>query len=385
MSKRLKLMRVTTASEALNILLKNQLAYLSKVFNVVAVATPGHHLKEVEERERVQTIGVSIERDIALAKDLKSLIALYKVIRAEKPDILHANTPKASLLSMLAGMFARTKVRIYTVTGLRFEGATGIGKFILVWMERVTCFAATHVVAEGQGVKRTLLKYKITRKPISIIGNGNINGLDANYWQRSNKLSLRVNDIKETYALQNTFNFIFAGRVVRDKGINELVAAFEIVHHQFPNTRLLLMGEMEEHLDPLEEQTLYALKNKEAILYLGFQKDVRPYLMASQVFVLPSYREGFPNVLLQSQALGLPCICTLVNGADEVITPNINGTLIPIKNTQALADAMLTYCGNEKLIEQQAANARKSVIYKFNQLEFYTKLKDYYFTATQEK
>ncbi len=378
-------MRITTASEALNILLKNQLAYLAKTFDVVAVATPGHHLKEVEERERVRTIGVSIEREIAVSKDFRSLIHLYKVIKAEKPDILHANTPKASLLSMLAGMCAHTKVRIYTVTGLRFEGANGLGKLILIWMERITCFAATHVIAEGQGVQRTLLKYKITRKPISIIGNGNINGLDATYWQRSNKLSLQVNDIKELYGFQNTFNFIFAGRVVKDKGINELVAAFEIVHQQYPDTRLLLMGELEEHLDPLEEETLYALRNKEAILYLGFQKDIRPYLMASQAFVLPSYREGFPNVLLQSQAMGLPCICTTVNGADEVIIPNVNGTLIPFKNINALAEAMVRYCSNEGLVEQQSANARKSVIYKFNQLEFYSKLKDYYLNATQKK
>ena len=162
----------------LDILLKGQLSYLNRNYEVIAVSDDDKELKNVGEREGIRVKGIPMKRDISLLNDLISLYFLYKFFKKEKPDIVHANTPKGSLLSMIAARSAGIKHRIYTVTGLRFEGETGMKRTLLKNMERLSCYFATKVIPEGNGVKETLRKEKITSKPLEIIHNGNINGVD---------------------------------------------------------------------------------------------------------------------------------------------------------------------------------------------------------------
>ncbi len=358
-----KLFRLNTIDGSLG-MLRGQLRFLNQEFEVVAVADDSGVLAEVAEREGVRTIGVPMHREISLAADCRSLVALYKLFRRERPYIVHANTPKASLLSMVAAWATRVPHRIYLVTGLRFETTHGLLRFILKTMERITCLCATKVIPEGDGVKATLLREHITRKPMEKILNGNINGIDLEHYDRTEQVMTRAAEIRNG---SEDFTFIFIGRMVRDKGINELVAAFDRLNREFPATKLLLVGKFEDELDPVLPETKQMIENNPKIEFAGYQNDVRPFLVASDVAVLPSYREGFPNVVIQAGAMGLAQIVTDINGCNEIVIEGRNGLIIPKQDEQALYEAMRKLATDRDLTSQMAASARKLIASRYRQ------------------
>lgn len=359
-----KILRLTTADISLNSLIKGQLRYLSQYFEVVGVASDTGVLEHVGEREGVRTVNVPMHREISLFADVKSLFALIKLFRRERPDIVHANTPKASLLGMVAAWLCRVPNRIYTVTGLRFETTSGVMRFVLKTMERITCFCATKVIPEGDGVKAALLREHITRKPMQKIHNGNINGVDLDWYDRTEEVMQSAEKIKGD---GEEFRFVFVGRIVRDKGICELVEAFTRLRMVRPDVKLMFVGRFEEDLAPLPYSARDYLNTCPAIELAGYQSDVRPYMAASNVLVLPSYREGFPNVILQAGAMGLPVIVTDVNGSDEVVEQGVNGIIVPKYDVEALYNAMLTMVNNADKTKQMSDVARKMIAERFDQ------------------
>ncbi len=360
-----KLFRLNTIDWSLN-MLRGQLEFLNREFEVVAVADDSGVLQEVAEREGVRTIAVPMRREISIAADCRSLVALYKLFRRERPHIVHSNTPKASLLSMVAAWAARVPHRIYLVTGLRFETTHGILRFILKTMERITCLCATKVIPEGDGVKDTLRREKITRKPLQKIHHGNINGIDLEHYAHTPEVVQRATEIRDG---SEDFTFIFIGRMVRDKGINELVAAFDRLNREIPATKLLLVGKFEDELDPVLPETKQMIENNPKIEFAGYQNDVRPFLVASDVAVLPSYREGFPNVVIQAGAMGLAQIVTDINGCNEVVVDGRNGLIVPKQNEEALYEAMRRLATDRELTARMAASAREMVATRFRQEE----------------
>jgi len=367
---KVNLHRLTTIPFSLNLLLKGQLAFFNQYYEVTAIASDidSDSWKIVEEREQVRCHPIHIERDISLWKDIKTLLNLYALFRKERPFIVHANTPKASLLGMLAAKLAKVPNRIYTVTGLRFEAETGLKRRILVSMEKLTCWAATQVIPEGQGVKKTLLKNKITNKPLHIIANGNINGIDTAYFSpalySSEQKKKQKNDLNIPI---NAFIFCFVGRLVKDKGMNELVQAFVEINKTYQYAKLLLVGPFEQELDPLLPETETEIQNNPNIISVGFQTDVRPYLAISDVFVFPSYREGFPNVVMQAGAMELPCIVTNINGCNEIIEDGDNGLIIPPKNKEQLQEKMELMLTDSKLRNQLKQKARDMITSRYEQ------------------
>lgn len=365
-----KLFRLSTIDESL-IFLRGQLEFLNREFEVVAVADDSGVLQEVAEREGVRTIAVPMRREISIAADCRSLVTLYKLFRRERPHIVHSNTPKASLLSMVAAWAARVPHRIYLVTGLRFETTHGILRFILKTMERITCLCATKVIPEGDGVKDTLRREKITRKPLQKIHHGNINGIDLEHYARTPEVVQRATEIRNG---SEDFTFIFIGRMVRDKGINELIAAFDRLNREIPATKLLLVGKFEDELDPVLPETKQMIENNPKIEFAGYQNDVRPFLVASDVAVLPSYREGFPNVVIQAGAMGLAQIVTDINGCNEVVVDGRNGLIVPKQNEEALYEAMRRLATDRELTARMAASAREMVATRFRQEEVWDEL-----------
>ena len=332
-----KLIRTATVSLSLDILLKGQLQFLSQNFDVVAISGQDEHLIEVEKREKVKTIAVTFERKIAPFNDLVSLFKLYRVFKKEKPFIVHSITPKAGLLSMIAGYFAKVPIRIHTFTGLVFPTRTGLMQQLLIVMDKVLCLFATHIYPEGNGVKNDLMDYKITKKALKIIANGNINGIDCDYFNTNHFSETTKQSLKAALKVDpNDFVFIFVGRLVKDKGINELITAFVRFSETNKQVKLLLVGPFEQHLNPINDSTLQKIKENSTIISVGYQNDVRPYYAISDCLVFPSYREGFPNVVLQAGAMNLPCIVTNINGSNEIITNNENGLIIEVKNENAI-------------------------------------------------
>ncbi|MBP6372828.1 MAG: glycosyltransferase family 4 protein [Flavobacterium sp.] len=361
-----KIIRTATVAITLNDLLKGQLAYLNQSHEIIAVSGEDHHLQAVREREGVRTISVPMQRAIRPFQDVVSLYRLYRAFKKEKPAIVHSVSPKAGLLSMVAAYFAGVPIRIHLFTGLIFPTKTGLSHLLLLQMDRILCAFATHVYPEGNGVRSDLIRYGVTQKPLRLIANGNITGVDTNYFtiptqteQQAIRNSLEINP--------SNYVFLYVGRLVGDKGINELISAFTAPELQSKKAKLLIVGYLESKLDPLKTETIRAIETNENIIFVGFQADVRPYYAAADCLVLPSYREGFPNVLLQGGAMGLPSIVTDVNGSNEIIQEGKNGTIVPVKQVQALEQAMLAFLEKGKASAELKQEIREHIHSKYKQ------------------
>ena len=368
-----KSIRISTIPLSLDVLLQGQLRMLSEHYEVVGVSSPGEELDKVAQREGIRTIAVPMERKISPFKDLVSLFRLIRLFHREKPWMVHSLTPKAGLLAMTAAWICRVPVRIHMFTGLVFPTTTGLKQKILMATDSITCACATNVLPEGKGVKKDLEHFRITSKPLQIIGNGNINGIDLEFFDRTPE----VLELAEKYRKEEVVTFCFVGRIVRDKGMNELVAAFQRLHQAYPNTRLVLVGPFEEKLDPVLPETRQAIEQHAAIEWMGWQNDIRPFLAASEVFVFPSYREGFPNVVLQAGAMGLPSIVTDINGSSEIISEGVNGAIIPSQDEEALYKAM------EKLLDTEerrklAQQARPQIANRYERKALWKELLKFY-------
>lgn len=376
MTKKIKIIRTATVAMSLNILLKGQLKFLNEEFEVVAVSGQDAHLNEVENRENVKTLSLKMERKIHLINDFISLIKMCGLLKREKPQIVHSITPKAGLITMLAAKIIGVPVRIHTFTGLVFPSRNGFLKQILIWMDKLICYCATDVIAEGNGVKQDLIKFKISSKPIEIIANGNVNGVDLNYYS-AEIIQSNIKKIKSELNLENDFVFVFVGRITKEKGIEELILAFEKLNLIYNNVSLLLIGDFEDkHL--LNKKVINEIVNNPKIISLGFKDDIRPYVALSNILVLPSYREGFPNVVLQASALGIPSIVTDINGSNEIIKNGINGYICQSKDINSLFEKIELAVKNKIHLKLLGENAKLEVCKKFsNQLVWQELLKFY--------
>ncbi|MGM9836005.1 MAG: glycosyltransferase family 4 protein [Muribaculaceae bacterium] len=371
---RKKIIRTSTVSTSLNTFCRGTLRRLANTYDVVAVSTPDDELREMAQREGIRVIGVPMRRPIAPLRDIVSLWRLIRVFRRERPTMVHSITPKAGLLSMIAAWVCRVPVRLHTFTGLVFPTATGLKQRILMLTDRITCACATHIVPEGEGVKADLINYNITRKPLQVLGYGNVRGVDMQHYSRTPEVMTAAQSISRS----DVFTFVFVGRVVRDKGINELVEAFVRLHQAIPATRLILVGRFEDNLDPVSGKTRQAIERCDAIEAVGSQSDVRPWLAAADALVFPSYREGFPNVVLEAGALDLPSIVTDINGSREIIVHGKNGVIVPPRNDQALLQAMTQFVQNPQATQAMALNARQMIATRFEKSFVQKCLFDYY-------
>lgn len=358
-----KLIRISTIPSSMESFLKGQLCFLSDFFEIVAVSSPGEKLEIIRQREGVKTIALPMQRHISLWKDLVSLVRMILLFAKEKPYIIHSMTPKAGLISMLAGWITRVPVRMHTFTGLVFPTATGGMQKLLITMDRITCFCATHINPEGEGVKRDLERYHITKKPLFVIANGNVGGIDLIHFDRTPA----VEEEAIRYQVAGCFTFCFVGRLVRDKGINELIHVFIRLYQENTKIRLLLVGPFEKDLDPLLPEVEEQILHHPGINFVGWQPDVRSFLAASDAFVFPSYREGFPNVVMQAGAMGLASIVTDINGCNEIIVDGKNGVIIPSKDEEALYQAMKDFIAHPEKVKQMAANARPMIASRYEQ------------------
>lgn len=374
---KVKIIRASTVPESLDTFCRGLLSELQQEcgYEVVAVSSPGDRLDTLAAREGVRAIAVPMERHISPLKDLKSLWRLVRVFRRERPAMVHSMTPKAGLLSMMAAWICRVPVRLHTFTGLVFPTATGLTQKILVFTDRLTCACATHIVPEGEGVRNDLTSYRITAKPLKVLGHGNVRGIDL---ERFDPSLPEVMDSAAKIRKEGVFTFIFIGRLVRDKGINELVSAFTELNREIPATRLILVGEQESELDPLSPETLENISGCASIEAVGRQNDVRPWLAASDALAFPSYREGFPNVVIEAGAMGLPSIVTEINGSREIVSHGVNGVIIPPRDRDALLAAMRNMIGQREDTAKMATAARPMVAGRFEQSFVRKCLKDYY-------
>lgn len=371
-----KIIRSSTVPSSINVFCKGLLSELkeSEGYEILVLSSPGPDLDLIKKREKVRTVAVQMERHISPFKDIRSLWNLVYVLYKEKPQMIHSITPKAGLLCMLAAWICRIPIRVHTFTGLVFPTAKGLTQRILITTDRITCACATHVVPEGEGVKHDLEKYRITHKPLHVLGHGNVRGIDLDHYDRTPDVMAKAASIRKP----NVFTFIFVGRLVGDKGINELVEAFTRLNEKYPDTRLILVGGQEPHLDPLKPATIKEIECNKAIEDVGRQQDVRPWFAAAECLVFPSYREGFPNVVIEAGAMGLPSIVTNINGSREIIIEGRNGIIIPSHNVDSLFEAMESLLTEKEKRIRMAQEARSLIASRYEQYYVRKCLKQFY-------
>jgi glycosyltransferase involved in cell wall biosynthesis len=363
-----KLFRVTTVPESLNILLRGQLKFMStNGFEVIGISSAGNALYEVSQEEEIRVIEINMSRKITPIKDFLSVYNLYKLIKKEKPIIVHSHTPKAGVVAMMAAKIANVPIRLHTVAGLPLMEAKGIKRKLLNFVEKVTYACATRVYPNSKGLYDFIVEEElISSIKMKIIANGSSNGIDTSYFDSERISEEQRHELRTKLNIQKTdFVFVFVGRLVGDKGINELIDAFARIKGS--NVKLLLVGGLESDLDPLKSETIHEIDNNKNIISVGFQKDVRPYFAISHCLVFPSYREGFPNVVLQAGAMGLPSIVSNINGCNEIIEEGINGTIIPSKDRESLFWAMQKIIIDELWRNQLASNARDKIVSRYDQ------------------
>lgn len=374
-----KIIRVTTVPTSLNTFCYGFLAELSSDYEVIALSSSGWELDEIANRERVHCIAVDMERRISPFKDLVSLARLVKVFLKEKPTMVHSMTPKAGLLTMIAAWIARVPLRVHTFTGLVFPTATGLNRRVLILTDTITCACATHIIPEGEGVKNDLISHNITRKPLKVLGYGNVRGVDMQYYSRTADVIKEAAEIRCRLGIApGDTVFVFVGRLVGDKGIKELAEAFVRLYDEHKNIHLLLVGREEEHLDSLDVVTKRIVDDCEGIHKVGEQSDVRPWYAAADALVFPSYREGFPNVVLEAGAMELASIVTDINGSREIIEEGSNGTIVPVRNSDSLYCAMRRFITEPHIMRQMSANARNIISQRYEMSFVRRCLKDFY-------
>lgn len=394
--KPIKLIRTTTIPQALKILLRGQHRFMrEKGFEVVGVASNHQDLIDVANAEGIRTIAVDMERHIRPFKDLISLWKMYCVFRKEKPTIVHSMTAKAGLLSMLAGKMAGVPIRMHTFAGLMFHAKKPLKRKIIITMDKVLCWAATNVYPEGEGIKREMITHNITSKPLKVLANGNVNGINTSYFCPTQITEKQKNELRSQWEIsESDFIFIFVGRVVGDKGINELVQAFTNLTNHLPivaigtptnNLKLLIVGGKESDLDPLHPNTIKLINENPHIKEVGFQEDVRPFFAIANALVLPSYREGMPNAVIQAGAMELPSVVSDVIGCNEIITHNFNGLIIPPKDIKKLEESMWHLAQNTELYNRLKANCRKPIVNRFEQEVVWNAILEEYHRLLKER
>ena len=361
----MKIIRATTIPKSLDVFCRGILKKLSEKYEVVALSSPGEEMQAIAEREGVRTITVPMERHISPWKDIVALFRLIQVFRQERPTMVHSMTPKAGLLCMVAAWLTRVPVRVHTFTGLVFPTAKGLQRKLLMLTDSITCRCATYIIPEGEGVKNDLIDYGITTKPLRVLGFGNVMGVDMHIYSRRLEVMEKARLLRD----EHSFTFLFVGRIVRDKGINELCEAFDRLSKEYPQARLLLVGWREDTLDPVSDETLALIDSNPSIDDVGevWGDDLLAYYAAADCFVLPSYREGFPNTVLEAGAMGLPSIVTDVNGSREIIVENENGMIVPPRDAEALFVAMRRMINDDRRRSYMASNARNMIGCRFEQ------------------
>jgi glycosyltransferase involved in cell wall biosynthesis len=376
-----KLIRVTTVPLALKTLLRGQMQFMNQEgFDVIMVSADSEDRNAVVDYEKCPHVIVSMTRAITPIKDFKSLIQLIRLFKKEKPDIVHSHTPKAGLLAMLAAKYTKVPVRIHTIAGLRFMTAKGVSKQIMIAMEKLTCWAAQHVWPNSFSMQDYVLKKKLCKPAkLEVIGNGSSNGIDLTRFNASALKPEKIEGIKKKINYDaSLFYFLFVGRLVKDKGIEELIRAFENIYSVNKNTRLVLVGNLESELDPINIRELNILQSHDGIISVGWDSNVEYYFNLCNLFVFPSHREGFPNVLLQAGAMNCPVVCSNIPGNIDIVQHEQTGLLFKVNDQKELETAMLTGMNNDEKREQYRKTLFEKVSNQFSQIFVHRKIAEKY-------
>ncbi len=363
----LKLMHITTVPHTLHFLI-GQIGFMRRSgIDVQAVSSVDDKLDFFLSHEPIRHHEVTMERALSPFRDVVAMTRLWRLFRRERPTIVHAHTPKAGLLGMLAAFCAGVPVRVYHVHGLRFATLTGWKRQLVVCCERVACALATQVLCVSESARREAIDCgMVVPKKIKVLLRGSINGMDANERFRPERLPARERDTtRERLGLPGQATVIgFVGRLVKDKGIEDLAEAWKIVRKKHAHVHLLLVGDYEPQ-DPVSAATQQAFANDARVCRVDYDPDTPRLFQAMDLFCLPTYREGLPYVLLEASAMRLPIVATRVTGCVDAVMDGENGTLVAARDPAALAAAISRYLADPSLAQRHGDAGRRRVVRDF--------------------
>jgi glycosyltransferase involved in cell wall biosynthesis len=354
------LVHITTVPASLTFL-RGQVGYIGQQgIQIRIISSPGSGLEEFARIEGVPVDAIEMSRRITPLKDLWALFRLVQVLRKYRPDIVHSHTPKGGLLGMLAATLVRVPIRIYHARGLPYVTAQGVTRILLRWTERISCSLAHRVICVSHSVQHELKEDRLCNpSKMCVLGPGSGNGVDSE--QRFNPKTVPTGireHIREQYGIPDDGIVIgFVGRIVRDKGVVELAEAWTALRSEFPCVYLMIVGEPEAR-DAVPESLINMFETDPRVILAGQQKNISHYYAAMDIVTLPTYREGFPNVLLEAAAMALPVVSTQVMGAAEAARDGITGRLVPARDPKALYFALRSYIQDSSLRIQHGSEGR---------------------------
>lgn len=346
--------------------LKQQIKYLhSARMDITLISSEGPQLSQLELGPNLRHIVVGIEREPSPVKDLIALLRLMRIFWKHKYKIVHSTTPKAGLLAAIAGKLAGINIRLHTYTGQRWVTMQGIKKQIVKNSDRVIAMLNTKCYADSKSQAEFLKAEKIISKnKIDVLGAGSLAGVEASHFNRDCINKEQKDELKKKLGLDaNSIVVLFIGRINRDKGILELMSAFNSLRKKSVNFELLMVGPMEASEDIAIRE---AVKPKKGLHLLGYQDDPESYMAISDILCLPSYREGFGTVVIETAAMGIPTIGTRIPGLVDAVVDGETGLLVTRGNSCELEDALKKLIHDEKFRNELGEKAKKRCLKEFD-------------------
>jgi glycosyltransferase involved in cell wall biosynthesis len=330
-------------------------------FRVTLISSPGELLCSTAAEEGVEFVAVPMRREISPLADLLSLWRLFRILRRLKPDMAEFSTPKAGLLGSIAAMLCRVPVRVYFLRGLKLESTSGLKHRILLATEKLAAACSHAVLCNSESLRSQALVLGLAApNKLHLLGEGSSNGVDVT------RFSPGPTDLRASLGIPLDDEVVgFVGRLTRDKGLPELIEAFDVILVAKPKAHLLLVGWYDDAEDALGHKLRSRIKLHPRIHTTGFVADTAPYYRAMDLMVLPTWREGFPNVVLEAAATGIPVVTTFATGSCDAVLPEVTGLLIPPGYPEAISEAVLKLLGNPELRSRMGVAARAWVMDHF--------------------
>ena len=373
---------------ALRYLLPGQMRFMKENgFDVIMISADGEGREEVIQNEQCRHIIVPLTRKITPLQDIKCLYQLVKIFKKEKPDIVHTHTPKAGLLGMMASYICGVKIRIHTVAGLPLMVAKGKKLILLKNIETLTYAAATEVWPNSNSLKKYIISQKLApESKTKMILNGSTNGIDLSRYNPQDLDENIMDKIKKTIDFSPHNKYLLCiGRLVFDKGIVELVRAFKTLQNEHQSLKLILVGDFEAALDPLPPAILSEIAANDSILHIRWTQYVAYYMSLAHLFVFPSHREGFPNVLLQAGAMNLPVICSNITGNTDIISHGKTGLIFPVHEPGPMTNNINFALQNSDIMKEMAKQLHIEVISSYRREDVWNAILENYNQLLQSK
>jgi glycosyltransferase involved in cell wall biosynthesis len=343
-----------------------------------AVASPGVVAGRFATRERVDLHPVSMSREISPWADALALIKLWRLLRALRPSIVHAHTPKAGLLVITASWIARVPVRIYHIHGLPWETAGGLRRLLLRMSDWLACRLANRVLCVSQSSKNLLIEAGLCpARKAEVLLNGSIGGVDARRFDPE-RVGASASAMRRARGIPNGAIVIgFVGRIAQDKGVAELAAAWQALSMRFSDLHLLLVGSEEPH-DRVPARVMSVLYADPRVHVTGWVQDTAPFYGGIDILAAPTHREGFGLVALEAAAMRIPVVTTRITGCVDAVVEGETGSLVNPGDSTELANALTRYISDGPLRHQHGAAGRERALRDFAQDQMWASLADRY-------